>query len=60
MEGAHRIMGGDRLVDRGMIANRKAVGIRHVDGGGPLVDQPLDERIGTAAKIGLWVIRVNS
>ena len=44
MESAHRIMRRHRLIDRGVVAHRKAVGIRHVNGRGALVDQPFDER----------------
>ena len=35
----------DRLVDCGMVADRKPVRVWHVDGRGALVDQPLDQNV---------------
>ena len=43
VEGAHRVARGDRLVDRGVVADREAVGVGHVDRRRALVDQPVDQ-----------------
>ena len=45
MEGAHRVAGRHRLVDRGVIANGEPVGIGHVDRRRALVDQPADKGV---------------